>query len=127
MLSKPDPGLGLDIPERPDRRPVTTRRLHPNRTWSTTQRAAHEAASGTAVRKHTMSTTLSTHPPQPAVTHQAHVEVLRTSRPNLVDKLALRVGLWLITYGRRSYAQPRVEVVLPDRAWSATWVQRPGA
>ena len=74
-----------------------------------------------------MSTTLSTHPPQPAVTHQAYVEVLRpTSRPNLVDKLALRVGLWLITYGRRSHA-PRVEVVLPDRAWSASWVQRPGA
>lgn len=75
-----------------------------------------------------MSTTLSTHPPQSAGTHAAYVEVLRpTSRPNLLDKLALRVGLWLVTYGRRSYARPRAEVVLPDRAWSASWVQRPGA
>ena len=75
-----------------------------------------------------MSTTLSTHPPQPAVTRESSVEMLRpTSRPNLVDKLALRVGLWLITYGRRSYAQPCVEVVMPDRAWSASWLQRPGA
>ncbi len=83
-----------------------------------------------------MSTTLSTHPPQPAVPQPQHVDtpVLRpASRPNLVDKLALRLGLWLITYGRRSYAQApreprrRSVVVMPDRAWSATWVQRPGA
>jgi len=83
-----------------------------------------------------MSTTLSTHPPQPAVPPQ-HVEsqVLRpTSRPNLVDKLALRLGLWLITYGRRSYAQlpreprRRTAVVLPDRAWQRdAWLPRPGA
>jgi hypothetical protein len=84
-----------------------------------------------------MSTTLSTHPPQPAVQPLQHVDsqVLRsTSRPNVVDKLALRLGLWLITYGRRSYAQPRrvprrrTEVVMPDRAWQRdAWVQRPGA
>lgn len=83
-----------------------------------------------------MSTTLSTHPPQPAVPPSAHVETRvprSTSRPNVVDKLALRLGLWLITYGRRSYAQlpreprRRSDVVMPDRSWSATWVQRPGA
>ena len=85
-----------------------------------------------------MSTTLSTHPPQPAVRQPQHVDtpVLRpTSRPNLVDKLALRLGLWLVTYGRRAYARPpreprrhrRVEVVMSDRAWSASWLPRPGA
>lgn len=84
-----------------------------------------------------MSTTLSTHPPQPAVPYLQPVEtqVLRpTSRPNLVDKLALRLGLWLVTYGRRSYAQPareprhgRTAVVVPDCAWSSSWVPRPGA
>lgn len=85
-----------------------------------------------------MSTTLSTHPPQPAVPQPQHVDtpVLRpTSRPNLVDRLALRLGLWLVTYGRRSYAQAprerrrhrRVGVVMPDRAWSASWLPRPGA
>jgi len=84
-----------------------------------------------------MSTTLSTHPPQPAVRQSAQLDtpVLRpTSRPTLVDKLALRLGLWLITYGRRSYARlPRESrrrhaVVMPDRAWDATaWLPRPGA
>ena len=81
-----------------------------------------------------MSTTLSTHPPQPAVAQPVESPVLRpTSRPNLVDKLALRLGLWLITYGRRSYAQPRREprrtaVVMPDRSWSRdAWLPRPGA
>lgn len=82
-----------------------------------------------------MSTTLSTHPPQPAVPQHVESPELRpTSRPNLVDKLALRLGLWLITYGRRSYARPPREprrhstVVLPDRSWeSGAWLPRPGA
>ena len=82
-----------------------------------------------------MSTTLSTHPPQPAAPAQpVETTALRpASRPNLVDKLALRLGLWLITYGRRRYAQPaqrrpRTVVQLPDRAWESTgWLPRPGA
>ena len=83
-----------------------------------------------------MSSTLSTHPPQPAVPYLQPVETqaLRpTSRPNLLDKAALRVGLWLVTYGRRSYAQPlreprrRTEVAMPDRSWSSAWAPRPGA
>jgi hypothetical protein len=82
-----------------------------------------------------MPTILSTHPPQPAVQPTpVESQVLRpTSRPNVVDKLALRLGLWLVTYGRRSYAHPprgsrrRTEVVMPDRAWSSSWVSRPGA
>lgn len=84
-----------------------------------------------------MSTTLSTHPPQPAARQSAHLDatVLRpTSRPNLVDKLALRLGLWLITYGRRSYARlpreprRRYAVVMPDRSWERNaWLPRPGA
>jgi len=82
-----------------------------------------------------MSTTLSTHPPQPAVPPTSvETPVLRpTSRPNVVDKLALRLGLWLITYGRRSYARParesrRTEVVMPDRAWARdAWLPRSGA
>ena len=61
-----------------------------------------------------MSTTLSTHPPQPAVQtqHVVYVEPRLTSRPNVVDKLALRLGLWLITYGRRHYAPTREQLVL---------------
>lgn len=83
-----------------------------------------------------MSTTLSTHPPQPAVQPKPlETPALRpASRPNLVDKLALRLGLWLITYGRRSYArlprEPRRRsvVVMPDRSWeSGAWLPRPGA
>lgn len=132
---KPDPGLGLELP--------SARIDVPSRLVGATApdvvdhaMRRHERHPVTAVRKHTMSTTLSTHPPQPAVQQPQHVDsqVLRpTSRPNLVDKLALRLGLWLVTYGRRSYAQPlrasrrRTEVVMPDRAWSSSWVSRPGA
>ncbi len=57
-----------------------------------------------------MSTTLTTrpttHPPRqaPEQPRQLFPESPRpTSRPTLVDKLALRLGLWLITYGRRRY------------------------
>lgn len=82
-----------------------------------------------------MSTTLSTHPPRSAEQTQLDSPVLRpTSRPNLVDKLALRLGLWLITYGRRSYARPvreprrRSVVAMPDRSWeSNSWLPRVGA
>ena len=83
-----------------------------------------------------MSTTLSTHPPQQAAREPQQVAspVSRpTSRPNVVDKLALRLGLWLITYGRRRYAQPekagrRPEIHVPDRAWDRSgWLPRPGA
>ena len=62
-----------------------------------------------------MSTTLSTHPPQQAVQQPQPVVYLAprpTSRPTLVDKLALRLGLWLITYGRRRYALTREQLVL---------------
>lgn len=61
-----------------------------------------------------MSTTLSTHPPQPAARGSLPVEYAPrpTSRPNLVDKAALRLGLWLITYGRRRYAPTREQLVL---------------
>lgn len=82
-----------------------------------------------------MSTTLPTHPPQPVQPQHVERPVLRpTSRPNVVDKLALRLGLWLITYGRRSYArlprEPRRRsvVAMPDRSWeSGAWLPRPGA
>ena len=53
-----------------------------------------------------MSTTLSTHPPQQteAPRPQAEAPRLTSRRPNALDKLALRAGLLLITYGRRRYA-----------------------
>ena len=84
-----------------------------------------------------MSSTLTTHPPQPARPALPEQEMprLTSRRPNALDKLALRVGLMLVTYGRRSYvapARPRRQrghgVHLPDRAWdSAAWLPRPGA
>ncbi|WP_395639649.1 hypothetical protein [Pseudolysinimonas sp.] len=81
-----------------------------------------------------MSSTLTTHPPQPARPALPEQEAprLASRRPNALDKLALRVGLMLITYGRRSYAAPaaprRHEVHLPDRSWEpAGWLPRPGA
>lgn len=54
-----------------------------------------------------MPSTLTAHPPQqaPEQPRQLFPEAPRpTSRPTLVDKLALRLGLWLITYGRRRYS-----------------------
>lgn len=53
-----------------------------------------------------MNTTLSTkpgrldHPPQQAVEHPANV----ARRVGLVDRLALHLGIALITWGRRPYA-----------------------
>ena len=94
---KPDPGLGLDIPSA--RIDVPSRLVGSIRAARGRPRnAPPPAASGHCCEEHTMSTTLSTHPPQPAVPYLQPVEtqVLRpTSRPNLVDKLALRLGLWL--------------------------------
>ncbi|WP_309708327.1 hypothetical protein [Pseudolysinimonas sp.] len=63
-----------------------------------------------------MSTTLSTHPPQQAGALQPHGEAeaprLTSRRPSALDKLALRLGLLLITYGRRRYALSREELAL---------------
>lgn len=59
-----------------------------------------------------MSTTLSTHPPQHSERLQPRLEAprLTSRRPNALDKLALRLGLLLITYGRRSYALSREDL-----------------
>ncbi len=61
-----------------------------------------------------MSTTLSTHPPQRTETLLPHVETdaprLTSRRPSALDRLALRLGLLLITYGRRSYALSREDL-----------------
>lgn len=61
-----------------------------------------------------MSTTLSTHPPR----HAEHLlpldepdaPRLTSRRPDALDRLALRLGLLLITYGRRRYALSREEL-----------------
>lgn len=61
-----------------------------------------------------MSPTLSTHPPQHSERPLPRVEVdaprLTARRPNALDKLALRLGLLLITYGRRSYELSREDL-----------------
>lgn len=60
-----------------------------------------------------MSPTLTTHPPHqaPEQPRQLFPEAARpTSRPTLLDRMALRLGLWLITYGRRRYAATADEV-----------------
>ena len=53
-----------------------------------------------------MSTTLQERPPQ-QVAEQQLTSRESASRPTALDRLALRVGLLLITYGRRRYATPR--------------------
>ena len=53
-----------------------------------------------------MSTTLQERPPQ-QVAEQHLTSHELSSRPTALDRLALRVGLLLITYGRRRYATPR--------------------
>jgi hypothetical protein len=55
-----------------------------------------------------MSTTLSTHPP-----HEAERLPLRAGlrRPTPLERLSLRVGLLLLTYGRRRYALTREQLV----------------
>jgi hypothetical protein len=63
------------------------------------------------VRKDTLSTTLSTHPPQQTYApHDEEAPRLTSRRPNALEKLALRVGLLLITYGRRRYALSREDL-----------------
>ena len=61
-----------------------------------------------------MSTTLSTHPPQQTHDLRPHGETeaprLTSRRPSALDKLALRAGLLLITYGRRRYALTREDL-----------------
>jgi hypothetical protein len=61
-----------------------------------------------------LSPTLSTHPPQHSERLQPQLEAeaprLTSRRPNALDKLALRLGLLLITYGRRSYALSREDL-----------------
>jgi len=71
-----------------------------------------------------MSTTLHAHPPQPV----AELAPSRPhARPTTLERLSLRVGLWLITYGRRSYAKaPRqaatrtaeYDALVRDLSWS---------
>jgi hypothetical protein len=66
------------------------------------------------VRKDILSTTLSTHPPQqtyaPRPPGEDSAPRLTSRRPNALEKLALRVGLLLITYGRRRYALSREDL-----------------
>jgi hypothetical protein len=61
------------------------------------------------VRNITLSTTLSTHPPQQTqpLPGETAAPRLTSRRPSALDKLALRAGLLLITYGRRRYALSR--------------------
>jgi hypothetical protein len=70
----------------------------------------HEIAvtSGTdhCCEEHIMSTILSDHPPQ--LRAEQHLSSsLPVRRPSALDRLALRAGLLLITYGRRRYALSR--------------------
>jgi hypothetical protein len=60
-----------------------------------------------------LSTTLSTHPPQQTYAPPQHGEgfaPLISRRPNALEKLALRLGLLLITFGRRRYALSREDL-----------------
>ena len=52
-----------------------------------------------------MSTTLQERPPQQVA--EQHLTSRESARPTALDRLALRVGLLLVTYGRRRYATPR--------------------
>jgi hypothetical protein len=53
-----------------------------------------------------MSTTLHERPPHQVA--EQHLPARESApRPSALDRLALRVGLLLITYGRRRYATPR--------------------
>lgn len=66
-----------------------------------------------ACEEHILSTTLSTHPPQQTHApsqHREDVAPLTSRRPNALEKLALRLGLLLITFGRRRYALSREEL-----------------
>lgn len=60
-----------------------------------------------------MSTTLSSHPPQQTLPPHDEPTTSRliSRRPSPLDKLALRLGLLLITYGRRRHAQSREDLL----------------
>jgi hypothetical protein len=96
-----------------------------------------------------MSTTLHERPPHQVAEQQLPARE-STPRPTALDRLALRVGLLLVTYGRRRYATPRdfakveraqrrVEAAYADQhsararaerelTWArARWAQRPHA
>lgn len=64
-----------------------------------------------------MSTTLHDHPPHALSERLEPRADLR--RPTAFDRLALRVGLLLITYGRRRYALTREQLAHQARAESA--------
>lgn len=66
-----------------------------------------------------MSTTLPTHPPQPRAEYRpAELTLPRPAsrRPSALDRLALRAGLLLITYGRRRHALHRDELARRARS-----------
>ena len=77
--------------------------------WSHHEEPAATSGTVTPVRNITLSTTLSTHPPQQTEPQRPLAEAprLTSRRPSALDKLALRAGLLLITYGRRRYALSR--------------------
>lgn len=66
-----------------------------------------------------MSTTLHERPPHQVAEHRTARET--ALRPSALDRLALRVGLLLITYGRRRYATPR-DFAKRERAHRRAWV-----
>lgn len=57
-----------------------------------------------------MSSTLYAHPPQLDELSLPISQHANSRRPTALDKLALHLGLLLITYGRRRYALPREEL-----------------
>lgn len=81
-----------------------------------------------------MSTTLYAHPPQPTTEQQPS---RHSARPTALERLSLRLGLLLITYGRRRYGKPRNEArialrdpqydaLVRDLTWKrAQWTARP--
>ncbi|MEO5534646.1 MAG: hypothetical protein ABIR17_05885 [Pseudolysinimonas sp.] len=58
-----------------------------------------------------MSSTLYAHPPHQLDELSRPIsQHANTRRPTALDRLALHLGLLLITYGRRRYALPREEI-----------------
>lgn len=81
-----------------------------------------------------MSTTLHAHPPHPATEEKP---TRASARPTPLERLSLRLGLLLITYGRRRYSappkpvatrSPEYDALVRDLSWSrAHWPMRPSA
>lgn len=81
-----------------------------------------------------MSTTLHPHPPntqhsqtRPESRSEFETPRFTSRRPSALDRLALRLGLLLITYGRRRYALSREEharFAANDRARQARDLER---